>query len=69
MPTPALRTSRSTPKRTRVTMNHLMWNESIARQVGCPSQITDSLPIISMGAKIPALTGRSPSPEGGSVAV
>ena len=34
MPTPAFRTSRSNPKRTRVTMNHLMWNESIARQVG-----------------------------------
>ena len=33
-----------------MTANHLMWNDSIARHVGWPSQIIDSLPIISMAA-------------------
>ena len=42
------RTSSSRTNATSVIANHLMWKDSIARQVGWPSQIIDSSPIISM---------------------
>ena len=43
-------------------MNHLMWNESVARQVGWPSQITASLPIISMARDDTSALGASTVP-------